>query len=119
MEGAVRQRRRSCDEAGGRLAFGTADFSLSDADAARIEAEACRPPKDVGVPVTHWSASLLGGHVRAQGIDASDRTVGRILRDADLQPHRQKMYLTSHDDDFRQKRDDVLRVYYEAPKSEH
>lgn len=29
------------------------------------------------------------------------------------------MCLTSHDDEFRGKRDDVLRVYYEAPKSEH
>ncbi len=48
-----------------------------------------------------------------------DRTVGRILRDADLQPHRQKMYLTSHDDEFRQKRDDVLHVYYDAPPGEH
>jgi hypothetical protein len=61
---------------------------------------------------------LLGEHVRAQGIEASDRTVGRILRDGDLQPHRQKMYLTSHDDEFRQKRDDVLHVYYDAPIDE-
>ena len=43
--------------------LGKSDFSLSDADAARIEAEACRPPKDVGIPVTHGSASLLGAHV--------------------------------------------------------
>ena len=71
------------------------------------------------MPVTHWSASLLGVHVRAQGIQISDRSVGRILKDADLQPHRQQMYLTSHDDEFRGKRDDVLRVYYETPKKEH
>jgi hypothetical protein len=57
--------------------------------------------------------------LRAQGLDASDRTVGRILRDADLQPHRQKMYLTSHDEDFRQKRDDVLYVYYDTPSDQH
>jgi len=62
---------------------------------------------------------LLGAHVRAQDIEVSDRTVGRILRDADLQPHRQKMYLTSHDDEFRHKRDDVLHVYYDAPRDEH
>ena len=93
--------------------------SLSDADAARIEAEACRPPQDVGVPITHWSEALLGEHVRQQGIEVSDRSVGRILRDADLQPHRQKMYLTSHDDEFREKRDDVLRLYYETPPDEH
>ncbi len=29
------------------------------------------------------------------------------------------MYLTSHDDEFREKRDDVLRVYYETPCTEH
>jgi hypothetical protein len=26
------------------------------------------------------------------------------------------MYLTSHDDECREKRDDVLRGYYEAPR---
>ena len=46
----------------------------------------------------------MGDHVRAEGIEISDRTVGRILKDADLQPHRQQMYLTSHDDEFREKR---------------
>ena len=70
-------------------------------------------------PVTHWSASLLGEHVRAQGIQISDRSDGRVHQDADLQPHRQQMYLTSHDDEFREKRDDVLRVYYETPRNEH
>jgi hypothetical protein len=73
----------------------------------------------VGIPITQWSAALLGHHVRCGGIDVSDRTVGRILASADLQPHRQKMYLTSHDDEFRAKRDDVLRLYYEAPADEH
>jgi hypothetical protein len=119
MEDALCWHRRPRWEARGCSTLRAARVSLSDADAARIEAEACRPPKDVGVPVTHWSASLLGEHVRAQGIQTSDRTVGRILRDADLQPHRQKMYLTSHDEDFRQKRDDVLHVYYDTPRDEH
>lgn len=49
----------------------------------------------------------------------SDTSVGRILRDADLQPHRQTMWLASHDDEFRDKRDDVLHVYYDAPEDEH
>ena len=57
--------------------------------------------------------------MRSQGISISDRSVSRILQDADLQPHRQQMYLTSHDEEFRDKRDDVLRVYYETPKNEH
>jgi len=111
--------RVSRGRAGGRSEIGAAALSLSDADAARIESEACRPPKDVDVPVTHWSQSLLGDWVRQQGIDVSDRTVGRILAQAALQPHRQKMYLTSHDEDFRAKRDDVLHLYYDLPTDEH
>jgi transposase len=62
---------------------------------------------------------LLGDWVRRQGFDVSDRTVGRILKQAALQPHRQKMWLTSHDDEFRAKRDDVLHLYYDAPADEH
>ncbi len=118
MEGALLLRRPG-EQASGRPAIGTAAFSLSDADAAKVESEACRPPRDVGIPVTHWSAALLGEHVRRQGLAISDRAVSRILHDADLQPHRQKMYLTSHDEEFREKRDDVLRLYYEAPPHEH
>ena len=29
------------------------------------------------------------------------------------------MWLTSHDDEFRAKRDDVLRVYSQSPRDEH
>jgi transposase len=73
----------------------------------------------VGFEVTHWSISLLGEHVRSIQIDISDTSVGRILRGALLQPHRQRMWMTSQDDEFREKRDDVLRVYYETPEDEH
>jgi transposase len=73
----------------------------------------------VGIPVTHWSESLLGQYVRSQGYAISDSTVGRILRSTSLQPHRQKMWLTSHDEEFREKRDDVLHTYYDTPTDEH
>lgn len=82
-------------------------------------AEACRPPADVGLPITHWSHHLLADHLCDTGLPISARTVGRILAAATLQPHRQKMWLTSQDAEFRAKRDDVLRVYYDAPADEH
>lgn len=82
-------------------------------------AEACRPPSDVGIPVTHWSTRLLAEHLQQQNLAISPSTVWRILHNAALQPHRQKMWLTSQDDEYRQKRDDVLRVYYETPTNEH
>jgi hypothetical protein len=85
-----------------------------------VVAEACRPPADVGIPVTQWSSALLAEHVREQhGFDISDTSVRRILQNAMLQPHRQKMWLTSHDEEFRRKRDDVLHVYYDTPADEH
>ncbi|MFT3763961.1 MAG: IS630 family transposase [Minicystis sp.] len=62
---------------------------------------------------------MLGEHLRQNILWLSNSTVQRILRDAQLQPHRQKMWLTSQDDEFRSKRDDVLRVYYDAPVHEH
>lgn len=58
-------------------------------------------------------------HLAAEGIVISSSSIARILRDADLQPHRQQMWLTSHDDEFRHKRDDVLNVYYRTPANEH
>jgi len=88
-------------------------------DYVKIVVEACRLPSDVGVPVTHWSRPLLTNHLQRCGIELSESTLGRVLRDATLQPHRQKMWLTSHDDEFRLKRDDVLHLYYDAPETEH
>jgi transposase len=110
---------RSGAQARGRPTLRSPAFSLSGVDCAKVIAEACQPPTDFGLPVTHWSAHLLGEHLRSEGWDTSDSSVYRILSDAKLQPHRQKMWLTSHDEDFRAKRDDVLRLYYEAPLDEH
>jgi transposase len=107
------------DEAGGRSPLGAPAFSLSDAVCAKVVAEACRLPSDVGIPVTHWSLTLLGDYLRQNGWELSDSTVGRILRQAQLQPHRQKMWLTSQDDEFRQKRDAILHLYYDTPEAEH
>lgn len=81
-------------------------------------AEACRNPSDVYIPVTHWSGPLLAEHLREQGWKISDTSVRRILKDADLQPHRQTMWLTSQDDEFRAKRDEILHVYYDTPADE-
>lgn len=107
--------RKTC----GRPTIGTAALSFSDADCAKVVAEACRKPSDVGIPVTHWSGSLLAEHLRSQNWTISESSVRRILKDADLQPHRQKMWLTSQDDEFRAKRDEILHVYYDTPAREH
>ncbi len=73
------------------------------------------------MPVTHWSAGLLAVHLQSLELDfsISESSVRRILQDADLQPHRQQMWLTSQDEESRAKRDDVLHVYYDTPPEEH
>jgi hypothetical protein len=81
----------------GRPSPGAATHSLSEAERKKVVVEACRPPKDAGFPITHWSMSLLGEHLRKQGYAISDSTAGRILRAEPLQPHRQKMWVNSHD----------------------
>jgi len=106
-------------DACGRPSYGSAACSLSDADCARVVSEACRPPQDIGIPVTQWSASLLAEHLPSVGVCISESSVRRILRRARLQPHRQKMWLHSQDDEFRAKRDAILRLYYDSPPSEH
>lgn len=73
----------------------------------------------MGVPVTHWSASLLAEHLPTVGVAISESSVRRILHDARLQPHRQKMWLHSQDEEFRAKRDDLLRLYYDTRADEH
>ena len=73
----------------------------------------------MGVPLTHWSVAQFGNLLRQNKWLLSDSTLQRVLLDAALQPHRQKMWLTSHDDEFRAKRDDVLHLYYDTPADEH
>ena len=111
----------ACRQSCGRPTIRTPalSLSLSCSDSAKVVTAACRKPSDVGVPVTHWSAGLLAGYLQSQDWSVSESGVRRILQDADLQPHRQKMWLTSQDEEFRAKRDDVLQVYYDTPKDEH
>jgi hypothetical protein len=71
------------------------------------------------VPVTHWSPSLLAEHLPTVGVPVSETSIRRILRGARLQPHRQKMWLHSQDEEFRGKRDRILHLYYDTPADQH
>lgn len=46
----------------------------------------------------------------------SRSTIGRILTEADLKPHRSTYWLTSHDPDFPTKALDICRLYLDAPR---
>jgi hypothetical protein len=76
-----------------------------------------RPP-EADVPVSRWSLDelamkLVNGHAERL---MSRSTIGRILNEAELQPHRSRYWLHSGDPDFEAKVLDVARLYLEAPR---
>ena len=56
---------------------------------------ACERPCSSGRPVSHWSARELADEAIKRNIvdSISPRTVGRLLNDADLKPHRIRYWL--------------------------
>ncbi len=69
------------------------------------------------MPTSHWSLDDLAYHILkdAHYRDMSRSTVQRILADADLQPHRSRYWLQSHDADFEAKALDICGLYLQAP----
>jgi transposase len=88
----------------------------------RVEtlAVACRSPMQLGVERTLWSQKSLAQFLTASGrvrqISAS--SVQRILAEADLRPHKVRMWCTSNDPDYDRKKADVLSLYLDPPPGE-
>lgn len=57
---------------------------------------ACSPPCDYGRPISHWTNRELADEIIKQGIieSISVRHVGRLLEEAELQPHASRYWLT-------------------------
>ena len=78
---------------------------------------ACLEPIAQGLHITHWSSEDLAREaVRQKIVPAiSSRTVRRILRDIDLQPHRTRYWKTSKVDPlFKKRAEQVLWCYAHA-----
>jgi transposase len=71
----------------------------------------------VGKPITHWSGSELRDAFaeRRGGVDVSTSTVARVLRCAQLQPHRSRYFLTSRDPLYDEKLRDIVALYLTPP----
>ncbi len=69
--------------------------SFSAEQRVQIIALACENPKDSARPVTHWTPKELADEIVKRGIAEaiSIRSVGRILAEADLKPHRVSYWL--------------------------
>jgi transposase len=85
-------------------------------DRHKVVVLATTKPAELGLPFSHWSLEDLAIRILqdAHYRDMSRSTIRRILAEADLQPHRCRYWLQSHDSDFEAKALDVCRLYLNA-----
>ena len=82
-----------------------------------IVAIACERPKDSEIPFTHWTQQEIADEAVRRGIvdRISQRSVGRFLAEADLQPHRVQAWLIpKQDEQFEEKKQDICDTYKQA-----
>jgi DDE superfamily endonuclease len=86
-------------------------------DRHKVVVLATQDPADAGVPVSHWSLTDLATKILQDTHYAamSRATVGRILRECELRPHRCVQWLHSEDPEFEKKVLEVARLYLNAP----
>lgn len=86
---------------------------------AQIVELACLEPVAEGLHITHWTSEDLARQAVTDGIVTaiSARTVRRVLRDVDLQPHRTRYWRTSRlDARFKERAEKVLWCYGNAER---
>lgn len=89
-------------------------MKFSPAQRLEIIATACDPgPAEYGL--NGWTLDLLHQAVKARGIAVSRSRMHVILKRAELQPHRKRMWLHSPDPKFREKVDDIVGLYLAPP----
>ena len=87
----------------------------------QIVAVGCEEPEGSGRPISHWTPRELADEVIKREIVAtiSPRSVGRMLDEADLKPHRCRYWLNTDPDDpetFNQEVATVCQLYQKAPQ---
>lgn len=95
---------------------------FSDEAIVWIQNCACQKPKDLGYAQELWTYRLLTAHVRQHGRSAgypelerlSRSKLHKILRRAELRPHKVRYYVERRDPEFDQKMAAVLHVYKEV-----
>lgn len=86
----------------------------------QVIAAACRSPHDFGVARDVWTHSSLCDAVVEEGLvrEISSSEVGRILAEAEIKPHRIRMWCHSTDPDFQKKMRAIVRLYVKRPPGE-
>src|SRR6266480_2676743 len=84
-----------------------------------LVALACRKAKELGYPHELWTTRLLAAHARQHGPAAghpslaklAQGTVGKILAEHEIKPHKVRYYLEQRDPEFEPKMAEILCVY--------
>jgi len=87
---------------------------ISALERVAIEQLACSEPSGVGLEMTHWSTRSLATIAMQQGLVShiAHSTVSLILRNADLQPHRHRYWITpTLNETFLEQASRVLWIY--------
>ena len=86
----------------------------------QVIATACRCPLEFGFQRSLWSHGVLAEAVVCAGLvrSISERTVGRILEEAEIKPHRVKMWCHSKDPAYQEKMREIVDLYVHPPKGE-
>lgn len=87
----------------------------------QVIATACSAPKDFGIRRSVlWDHATLAEAVVSAGLvrSISSRTVCRILDDAEIKPHRVKMWCHSDDPAYQEKMQAIVNLYINLPKGE-
>ena len=87
---------------------------ISALERVSIEQLACSEPSGVGLEMTHWSTRSLAKIAMKRGLVShiAHSTVSLILRNADLQPHRSRYWITpTLNPDFLQQAGRILWLY--------
>jgi len=84
----------------------------------RVKAIACELPATLGVPLSRWSPSELGSHVRGSGLVAavSDTTIWRWLNEDAIRPWQHRCWIFPRDPDFAEKAGRILGLYHQLWK---
>ena len=86
----------------------------------QVIATACRAPSEFGYQRTLWSHATIRDAVMSAGLVRSigARTVGRILEEAQIKPHRVKMWCHSKDPQYQEKMSRIVRLYTTPTRGE-
>lgn len=109
--------REDCEKVLGDLPRPGAPPTFTVEQYVAIVALACELPDESGCPISNWSRRELRVEAIARDIvpDISERHIGRILKEADLQPHRNRYWLNSKNDPKKKERiRDICNCHQQA-----